>query len=80
MQLTRHDMIEMIYYVILCLQVISSIIPNDDFGGFEPLRPQVKLLNFNSALLKTNLPYMLTGALTFLQKPGFYQPKGDGAE
>lgn len=23
---------------------------------------------------------MLTGALTFLQKPGFYQPKGDGAE
>ncbi|XP_075903115.1 NADPH oxidase activator 1 isoform X1 [Nelusetta ayraudi] len=34
-------------------KVISSIIPNDDFGGFEPLRPQ---------------------------KPGFYQPKGDGAE
>lgn len=48
-------MIEMIYYVILCLQVISSIIPNDDFGGFEPLRPQVKLLNFNSALFQRKI-------------------------
>lgn len=34
-------------------KVISSMIPNDDFGGFEPLR---------------------------LQKPGFYEPKGDGAQ
>lgn len=34
-------------------KVISSMIPNDDFGGFEPLR---------------------------LQKPGFYEPKMDGAE
>ncbi|XP_045891352.1 neutrophil cytosol factor 2-like isoform X2 [Micropterus dolomieu] len=33
--------------------VISSMIPNDDFGGFEPLR---------------------------LQKPGFYEPKVDGAQ
>ncbi|XP_058491193.1 NADPH oxidase activator 1 [Solea solea] len=33
-------------------KVISSMIPNDDFGGFEPLRPQ---------------------------KPGFYEPKVDGA-
>lgn len=34
-------------------KVISSMIPNDDFGGFEPLR---------------------------LQKPGFYEPKMDGAQ
>ncbi|XP_068455033.1 NADPH oxidase activator 1 [Clinocottus analis] len=34
-------------------KVISSVIPNDDFGGFEPLR---------------------------LQKPGFYEPKLDGAQ
>ncbi|KAK2902623.1 NADPH oxidase activator 1 isoform X2 [Channa argus] len=34
-------------------KVISSMIPNDDFGGFEPLR---------------------------LQKPGFYEPKVDGAQ
>ncbi|KAJ0068003.1 hypothetical protein NL108_014941, partial [Boleophthalmus pectinirostris] len=34
-------------------KVISSIIPNDDFGGFEPLR---------------------------LQKPGFYEPKSEGAQ
>ncbi|XP_034398441.1 NADPH oxidase activator 1 [Cyclopterus lumpus] len=34
-------------------KVISSVIPNDDFGGFEPLR---------------------------LQKPGFYEPKVDGAQ
>ncbi|XP_061529133.1 NADPH oxidase activator 1 isoform X1 [Phycodurus eques] len=34
-------------------KVISSMIPNDDFGGFEPLR---------------------------LQKPGYYQPKVDGAQ
>ncbi|XP_057688912.1 NADPH oxidase activator 1 [Corythoichthys intestinalis] len=34
-------------------KVISSIIPNDDYGGFEPLR---------------------------LQKPGYYQPKVEGAE
>ncbi|CAK6978568.1 NADPH oxidase activator 1-like [Scomber scombrus] len=34
-------------------KVISSIIPNDDFGGFEPLR---------------------------MQKPGFYEPKVDGAQ
>ncbi|KAM9858731.1 NADPH oxidase activator 1 isoform 1-T2 [Aulostomus maculatus] len=34
-------------------KVISSMIPNDDFGGFEPLR---------------------------LQKPGFYQPTGEGAQ
>ncbi|XP_077457860.1 NADPH oxidase activator 1 isoform X2 [Stigmatopora argus] len=34
-------------------KVISSIIPNDDHGGFEPLR---------------------------LQKPGYYQPKVEGAE
>ncbi|XP_070689849.1 NADPH oxidase activator 1 [Pempheris klunzingeri] len=34
-------------------KVISSMIPNDDFGGFEPLRPQ---------------------------KPGFYEPKVDGAQ
>lgn len=34
-------------------KVISSIVPNDDFGGFEPLR---------------------------LQKPGFYEPKMDGAQ
>lgn len=34
-------------------KVISSMIPNDDFGGFEPLR---------------------------LQKPGFYEPKGNGAQ
>ncbi|KAI1900535.1 hypothetical protein AGOR_G00050930 [Albula goreensis] len=34
-------------------KVISSMIPNDDFGGFEPLRPQ---------------------------KPGYYQPKGDGEQ
>ncbi|XP_068167056.1 NADPH oxidase activator 1 [Antennarius striatus] len=34
-------------------KVISSLIPNDDFGGFEPLR---------------------------LQKPGFYEPKTDGAQ
>ncbi|XP_054630448.1 neutrophil cytosol factor 2-like isoform X1 [Dunckerocampus dactyliophorus] len=34
-------------------KVISSMIPNDDFGGFEPLR---------------------------VQKPGFYQPKVDGAQ
>ncbi|XP_037115382.1 NADPH oxidase activator 1 isoform X3 [Syngnathus acus] len=34
-------------------KVISSMIPNDDFGGFEPLR---------------------------LQKPGYYQPKVDGAK
>ncbi|XP_028313639.1 NADPH oxidase activator 1 [Gouania willdenowi] len=34
-------------------KVISSMIPNDDFGGFEPLR---------------------------LQKPGFYEPKGNGSE
>ncbi|KAG7480482.1 hypothetical protein MATL_G00056560 [Megalops atlanticus] len=34
-------------------KVISSIIPNDDFGGFEPLR---------------------------LQKPGYYEPKVDGAQ
>ncbi|CAL1615253.1 unnamed protein product [Knipowitschia caucasica] len=33
-------------------KVIHSMIPNDDFGGFEPLR---------------------------LQKPGFYEPKGQGA-
>lgn len=24
-------------------QVITSLIPNDDFRGFDPLRPQVKL-------------------------------------
>ena len=29
--------------MMLCLQVISSMIPNDDFGGFEPLRLQVRL-------------------------------------
>ncbi|XP_031156772.1 NADPH oxidase activator 1-like isoform X1 [Sander lucioperca] len=34
-------------------KVITSMIPNDDFGGFEPLR---------------------------LQKPGFYEPKVDGAQ
>ncbi|XP_034548125.1 NADPH oxidase activator 1-like isoform X2 [Notolabrus celidotus] len=34
-------------------KVISSMIPNDDFGGFEPLR---------------------------LQKPGFYEPQGDGSQ
>ncbi|XP_041854754.1 NADPH oxidase activator 1-like [Melanotaenia boesemani] len=34
-------------------KVISSVIPNDDFGGFEPLREQ---------------------------KPGFYEPKVDGAQ
>ncbi|XP_034451671.1 NADPH oxidase activator 1 [Hippoglossus hippoglossus] len=34
-------------------KVISSMIPNDDYGGFEPLR---------------------------LQKPGFYEPKMDGAQ
>lgn len=34
-------------------KVISSMIPNDDFGGFEPLR---------------------------MQKPGFYEPKVDGAQ
>ncbi|XP_040897424.1 NADPH oxidase activator 1-like isoform X2 [Toxotes jaculatrix] len=34
-------------------KVISSMIPNDDFGGFEPLRQQ---------------------------KPGFYEPKMDGAQ
>ncbi|XP_029998382.1 NADPH oxidase activator 1 [Sphaeramia orbicularis] len=34
-------------------KVISSMIPNDDFGGFEPLR---------------------------LQKPGYYEPKVDGAQ
>ncbi|KAJ8413836.1 hypothetical protein AAFF_G00064340 [Aldrovandia affinis] len=34
-------------------KVISSMIPNDDFGGFEPLR---------------------------LQKPGYYEPKGDGSQ
>ncbi|GAA6226487.1 NADPH oxidase activator 1 [Lates japonicus] len=34
-------------------KVISSMIPNDDFGGFEPLR---------------------------LQKPGFYEPKVNGAQ
>ncbi|XP_069576192.1 NADPH oxidase activator 1 isoform X2 [Brachyistius frenatus] len=34
-------------------KVISSMIPNDDFGGFEPLR---------------------------LQKPGFYEPKVEGAQ
>lgn len=34
-------------------KVISSMIPNDNFGGFEPLR---------------------------LQKPGFYEPKVDGAQ
>ncbi|XP_017288179.1 NADPH oxidase activator 1 [Kryptolebias marmoratus] len=34
-------------------KVISSLIPNDDFGGFEPLRHQ---------------------------KPGFYEPKTDGAQ
>ncbi|KAM4578247.1 NADPH oxidase activator 1 isoform 1-T1 [Fundulus diaphanus] len=34
-------------------KVISSMIPNDDFGGFEPLRQQ---------------------------KPGFYEPKTDGAQ
>nr|XP_046241626.1 NADPH oxidase activator 1 isoform X2 [Scatophagus argus] len=34
-------------------KVISSMYPNDDFGGFEPLR---------------------------LQKPGFYEPKVDGAQ
>ncbi|KAI3372492.1 hypothetical protein L3Q82_022692 [Scortum barcoo] len=34
-------------------KVISSMIPNDDFGGFEPLRQQ---------------------------KPGFYEPKVDGAQ
>ncbi|XP_049907324.1 NADPH oxidase activator 1-like isoform X2 [Epinephelus moara] len=34
-------------------KVISSMIPNDDFGGFEPLR---------------------------MQKPGFYEPKMDGAQ
>nr|XP_019957886.1 PREDICTED: NADPH oxidase activator 1-like isoform X1 [Paralichthys olivaceus] len=34
-------------------KVISSLIPNDDFGGFEPLR---------------------------LQKPGFYEPKMEGAQ
>ncbi|KAM9360008.1 NADPH oxidase activator 1 [Symphorus nematophorus] len=34
-------------------KVISSMIPNDDFGGFEPLR---------------------------LQRPGFYEPKVDGAQ
>ncbi|XP_056274347.1 NADPH oxidase activator 1 [Pseudoliparis swirei] len=34
-------------------KVISSVIPNDDFGGFEPLR---------------------------LQKPGFYEPKVEGAQ
>uniref|UniRef100_A0A3Q3N0K6 NADPH oxidase activator 1 n=1 Tax=Mastacembelus armatus TaxID=205130 RepID=A0A3Q3N0K6_9TELE len=34
-------------------KVICSVIPNDDFGGFEPLR---------------------------LQKPGFYEPKVDGAQ
>uniref|UniRef100_UPI0037E83F07 NADPH oxidase activator 1 n=1 Tax=Semicossyphus pulcher TaxID=241346 RepID=UPI0037E83F07 len=34
-------------------KVISSMIPNDDFGGFEPLR---------------------------LQKPGFYEPKGEGSQ
>ncbi len=25
-------------------QVITSLIPNDDFRGFDPLRPQVELL------------------------------------
>ncbi len=25
-------------------QVITSLIPNDDFRGFDPLRPQVQLL------------------------------------
>ncbi|XP_034728572.1 NADPH oxidase activator 1 isoform X2 [Etheostoma cragini] len=34
-------------------KVITSMIPNDDFGGFEPLR---------------------------MQKPGFYEPKVDGAQ
>lgn len=29
--------------MILYLQVISSMIPNDDFGGFEPLRLQVRM-------------------------------------
>lgn len=27
----------------MLLQVISSLIPNDDFGGFEPLRQQVSV-------------------------------------
>lgn len=61
------------------LQVISSLIPNDDFGGFEPLRLQVIKMKDDVKLLSlsrlADSPFLFS-----LQKPGFYEPKMDGAQ
>lgn len=60
----------------LYLQVIRSMIPNDDFGGFEPLRLQVRM---TSIRIKRGI--VVSQPLTIClspQKPGFYEPKVAG--
>lgn len=58
-------------------QVITSLIPNDDFRGFDPLRPQVKLppVMFQSKNVVFCFLAKLYRLCMFLQKPGYYEPK-----
>lgn len=55
--------------------------PNDDFGGFEPLRLQVRMTGVNMEKdAVREPPLLLTVTLSLPQKPGYYEPKMDGAQ
>lgn len=56
------------------------MIPNDDFGGFEPLRQQVSVIRISLHLMRLQSVTIHVLSLLSVQKPGFYEPKTDGVQ